>query len=278
MVSRTTSDRSPGTVTSAASGDDGLEAVLDATRQLLWIATPAEAAAVARRLITVLGGETIPARASTNDALPVDVSFGEDEPQVPAAPPFSLARLLIERHLPGFMLDAQRALELAHKTVRLAEDASVDALTGLANRRIVNRLLGRLQLSDTVIMVDLDHFKAVNDTLGHPEGDRVLKDFGRTIAATLRASDHAGRYGGEEFVVILGNNDDGAGDCGSDVYLTRLRQAWEAARPHPVTFSAGVAPARPDPKRALEAADRALYRAKTSGRDQWQEAMKEEYR
>lgn len=267
-----TSDGSPAAIVQAPAGEVVLEAVLDATRQLLWIETPAQAADVAKRLITAFGGEIIPARASTSDALPVDVSFGSGEPLVPVAPEFSAARLLIERHLPSFMLDAQRTLELAHMTVRLAEDATVDVLTGLANRRMLNRLLRRLTAGDVVIMVDLDHFKKVNDTLGHPEGDRVLKVLGRTIAANIRANDRAGRYGGEEFVIILGESD---GDPGS--FLVRLRREWELARPQPITFSAGVAPAGPHPGQALQAADRALYRAKTSGRDQWQWATKEDY-
>jgi len=256
----------------ATAGDAGLEAVLDATRQLLWIETPAAAADVAKRLIAAFGGETVSARASTSDALPVDVSFGSCEPLLPFAPAYSVARLLIERHLPSFMLDAQRALELFDMTVRLAEDASVDVLTGLANRRMLNRLLRRLSTNDIVILVDLDHFKAVNDTLGHPEGDRVLKVLGRTITATMRARDRAGRYGGEEFVIILG-------DCQGDPssFFERLRREWEIARPHPITFSAGVAPAAPDPARALLAADRALYRAKESGRDRWQWATTEDY-
>lgn len=275
MVSRRIADRTSGKVARAATGDADLEAVLDATRQLFWVETPAEAADVVRRLITVLGGQTVPARVSTSDALPVDVSFGEKEPLLPTAPALSLARLMLERHLPSFMLDAQRALELADKTVRLTQDASVDALTGLANRRMLNRLLGRLHLNDTLIMVDLDHFKAVNDTLGHSEGDRVLTVLGRTITGALRARDHAGRYGGEEFLIILGG--DGASEPEPDSFLLRLRLDWEAARPHPITFSAGVAPVAPDPQGALAAADRALYRAKASGRDQWQTATREDY-
>lgn len=260
----------------AATGDGGVQAVLDATRELLWVATPAEASAVVRRLITVLGGQTVRARGATRDAVPVDVSFGEQEPLLPSAPALSVARLLIEQHLPTFMLDAQRALELADKTVRLTHDASVDALTGLANRRTLNRLLGRLHLDDTLIMVDLDHFKVVNDTLGHSEGDRALRVFGRTLAGALRAKDHAGRYGGEEFLVIL--SADGLTDPDPDSFLRRLRLGWEDARPHPVTFSAGVAAAGPDPGAALTAADRALYRAKTSGRDRWLAATSEDYR
>jgi len=256
--------------------DTGLEAVLDATRQLLWIATPADATSVTMNLITALGGQTHPARSSPGNALPMNVSFGEGEPLLPCAPELSVARLLLERHLPTFILDAQRALELADKTVRLAEDASVDTLTGLANRRMMNRVVDRLDLNDTVIMVDLDHFKTVNDTAGHLEGDRVLKVLGRAIAATLRARDHASRYGGDEFLVVLGGDSDDLAD--PDSYLKRLQHEWEATRPRPITFSAGVAPTRPDPRRTLEAADRALYRAKSSGRDQWQEATMEDYR
>ena len=111
-------------------------------------------------------------------------------------------------------------------------------------------------------MVDLDHFKAVNDKLGHAEGDRVLRAFGQTITATLRAKDHAGRYGGEEFVVIL----DGNSGCSPEpgLFLMRLRRRWAAARPHPVTFSAGIAHPQPEPQRTMKAADRALYQAQTS--------------
>jgi len=205
------------------------------------------------------------------DAVPVDISFGIGRPVVPVAAPTSVSRILLETHLPAFMLDAQRALELADITVRLAEDASIDVLTGLANRRTLDRLLARLAPVDTVVMIDLDHFKHVNDSLGHPEGDRVLRTLGRTLTASLRASDHAGRFGGEEFVAILRDGDE------PEPFLTRLSLAWATARPHPITFSAGVAAAGPDPRRALQAADRALYRAKAAGRDQWQHAVPEDY-
>lgn len=253
-------------------GTAALEAVLDATRALLWIMTPADAEAVARDLVLALGGATAPAlSASGEESVPVDVSFGSGVPTLPVAPRLSVPRMLLERHLPAFVSDAQRALELADQTSRLTEDASVDALTGLDNRRTLGRSLGRLRSDDTVIMIDLDHFKAVNDTLGHQEGDRVLRALGRTLASTLRATDRAGRYGGEEFVVILSED-------GPESFLTRLRQEWVEARPHPITFSAGIAPARPDSARALAAADKAMYRAKEGGRDQWQWATEQDYR
>lgn len=250
--------------------DVALSVVLNATRALLWIETAGDASAVARDLVEDLGGVTVAAVASTDDALPVDLSFGVGEPVLPAAPRSSVARMLLERHLPIFVRDAQRALELADQTSRLTVDASIDSLTGLANRRMLSRALGRLRPGDTVIMIDLDHFKAINDTVGHQEGDRVLRILGQTLAAYVRARDRVGRYGGEEFVVI-------ASESRPEAFLTRLRLEWEKARPYPITFSAGIAPARPDPRRALDAADRAMYRAKASGRDQWQWATKEDY-
>jgi diguanylate cyclase (GGDEF)-like protein len=178
--------------------------------------------------------------------------------------------MLLERHIPTFIRDAHRALDLAEQASRLAEDAAVDPLTHLANRRMLGRALGRLRPENTVIMIDLDHFKAVNDTFGHEQGDSVLQEFGHALALTLRATDKAGRYGGEEFVVILNGNE-------ADPFLERLRSNWTNLRPHPVTFSAGVASARQNPHGTLGAADRAMYRAKESGRNQWQWATEKEY-
>ena len=244
--------------------------VLDATRALLWITSAVDAAAVAHDLVLALGGTTVSAGGPNGDAIPVDISFGAGPPVLPTAPRESPARALLERYMPAFVNDAQRALELVDQTSRLADDASIDPLTGLANRRILGRALGRVQPENTLIMIDLDHFKAVNDTLGHGEGDRVLRAMGRTLAATVRAADRAGRYGGEEFVVVLAPGD-------PEAFLGRLRDEWEETRPHPVTFSAGIASARPDPLRALEAADRAMYRAKEDGRDRWCTATKGDY-
>jgi diguanylate cyclase (GGDEF)-like protein len=251
--------------------DAALSAVLYATRALLWIESPTAVAEIARDLVEVLGGRVVPAADSTEDALPVDVSFSVGQPALPAAPQAGLARMLLERYLPAFVRDAQRALELLDRPSRLAQDASIDALTGLSNRRTLGLALGRLRPEDTVVMIDLDHFKAINDSHGHREGDQVLRLFGRTMAASLRAADQVGRYGGEEFVVILPGG-------GAERFLARLRIEWMRTRPYPVTFSAGVAAARPDPRTALQAADRALDRAKQSGRNRWERSTEEDYR
>jgi len=253
------------------SADAAVSAVLDATRALLWIESPTAVAEIARDLVEVLGGRVVPAADATEDALPVDVSFSLGQPVLPAAPPGGVARMLLERYLPAFVRDAQRALDLLDRPSRLAQDDSIDPLTGLANRRTLGRALGRLRPEDTVVMIDLDHFKAINDSHGHREGDNILRLFGRTLATSSRAAAQVGRYGGEEFVVILPAD-------GAERFLARLRIEWMRKRPYPVTFSAGVAAAAPDPGKALHAADRALHRAKQSGRHRWERSTEEDYR
>lgn len=243
-----------------------VEAVLAATHELLWISSRADAQATAVRLVAALGGAVVTPDAADGDALPVDVSFGEGGTLLPSAPVASVAHMQLARRLPGFVRDAHRAVELAARTRRLVEEAEVDPLTGLATRRVVGRALGRLRSDDLVIMLDLDRFKQLNDTLGHEQGDRVLRGFGRAIGACIRARDLAGRYGGEEFVIILTGSD---GSDGAEAFLNRLRTAWGAVRPHPVTFSAGISRVGSDPSRALAAADEAMYEAKRSGRDRW---------
>lgn len=244
-----------------------LEGLLDATRALLWIESADHAAGLCRDLIAEFGGTVVPAEGATSDALPIDVSFGLGQPMLPLAPEVSVARMLIERYLPGFVRDAYRALEVADRTSRLSEAASIDPLTGLANRRMLRRVLSRLRPDDTVILIDLDNFKRVNDERGHPEGDRVLRAFGAVLRSTARGGDHPGRHGGEEFVVVLTDSD-------AEVFLSRLTRAWERERPLPVTFSAGIAVGTGD---ALLAADRAMYRAKADGRDRWEWALAGDY-
>ena len=245
---------------------DDVVAVLTATRELLWAETPADVQASATRLVEALGGQVVRADDADSDALPVDVSFGQGVPLLPSAPAVSVAHMNLARHLPAFVRAAHRALELVGRTHRLVEEAEIDPLTGLPTRRRVGRALGRLETGDVVIMLDLDDFKRLNDTLGHDQGDRVLRTFGRVINDTVRARDHPGRFGGEEFVVILPADHDAEG---AETFLVRLRASWEASRPHPVTFSAGIAAVGVDPSTALPAADAAMYAAKRAGRDQW---------
>ena len=238
-------------------------AVYEATRSLLRLRTGGDARRIAEHLVRELGGRLVPAETDDPGVLPVDVSFGDGEPLLPAAPPGSPARALLERHLAPFVLDIRHVLELSGQNERLAESASTDMLTGLPNRRMLDRALGRLSADDTVIMLDLDHFKQVNDTFGHAAGDQVLRVFGRVLRAAVRGRDTVGRFGGEEFLIVL------SAPQGADFLLQRLRAEWLTERPFLVTFSAGIAPSAGDPDETVRLADQALYQAKEGGRDQW---------
>ncbi|MBW4030474.1 MAG: diguanylate cyclase [Acidobacteria bacterium] len=170
---------------------------------------------------------------------------------------------MLERYLPSFVIDVRRILQLHAEGERNQEDASLDSLTQLSNRRMTGRALGRLRPGEFVMMIDLDHFKAVNDSFGHPAGDQVLRTFGRALLATLRGRDFAGRYGGDEFVVVL------PVDSNPEPFLERLRELWAQVRPHDISFSAGIALVGYDVTTALADADAAMYHAKNTGPDQW---------
>lgn len=239
-------------------------AVLEATRALLWVRSAADAHRAAEELVTALGCSVVSAAADHPDAIPADLSFGDGDPVLPAAPAGSSEREELEVHLWRFLLDARRAIELASRTERLAEAATTDLLTGLSNRRMISRALGHLEYDDIVVVIDLDHFKEINDTLGHAMGDTVLRDFGATLQSTARARDIVGRFGGEEFLIIL------TPPMGADTFLHRLRAEWTLRRPVPVTFSAGIAQVGHQPDQVVARADAAMYEAKSAGRDRWQ--------
>jgi diguanylate cyclase (GGDEF)-like protein len=155
-------------------------------------------------------------------------------------------------------------LARVHQTAALTRDAETDPLTQLANRRTYNRALATLQPGDAVAIVDLDHFKLVNDNYGHDEGDRVLRSLARCLRGVSRQADCVARYGGEEFALVLAD----AGLDGARVLMQRLRDAWLATAPM-TTFSAGIAvhDDTSTPHETLQRADAALYRAKEAGRD-----------
>lgn len=164
--------------------------------------------------------------------------------------------------------------------------ASVDSLTGLANRRIfLERLelemarIQRYELGETsLLMLDLDHFKLINDSHGHGVGDQVLQQFGHLLQSHLRRTDLAGRVGGEEFAVLL----PGTGLEGAVELAERLRQSL-AGQPLVVdlaelrvTVSVGVtllAHPGDSATQALARADQGLYRAKQAGRDRVEVAL-----
>jgi len=161
---------------------------------------------------------------------------------------------------------------------RLYESATRDLLTGAANRRRILEALDaevasceRHGVPLSVLLLDLDHFKAVNDSLGHLGGDHALRSMAEAAQGELRAGDLLGRYGGEEFVVILRH----AGRTEARKAADRIRQRVEGlelsfeGKPLRLTVSVGVATLAPKggPEALLAAADAALYRAKREGRN-----------
>ncbi|MEI7645758.1 MAG: diguanylate cyclase, partial [Chloroflexales bacterium] len=154
-----------------------------------------------------------------------------------------------------------------------------DGLTGLFNHSVIEDLLvrevsraRRKKSPLTIVLIDLDHFKMVNDHYGHPAGDRVLKSLARMLQQRLRTSDLIGRYGGEEFVVLMPDTDGQSALGVIDTVRERFAQVSHRAGPDEfhVTFSGGVAVLQPfgDAADLSENADIALYQAKHHGRNQ----------
>lgn len=167
---------------------------------------------------------------------------------------------------------------LTNEKIELENTANTDQLTGVYNRRYfmenvgtLVEIIGRNRFS-FIVMFDLDHFKDVNDTYGHPAGDHVLVTVAKTITSSIRASDIFARYGGEEFILLI--------TCASPDHalplVERIRQDIEKTaieyegQTINVTISAGIAPvdsASEIDTAAISRADKALYQAKAQGRN-----------
>jgi diguanylate cyclase (GGDEF)-like protein len=192
--------------------------------------------------------------------------------------PFHPAELLarLDLHMRVRRLQA----ELREKNATLARLSTTDPVTLLRSRRYVTDFLAfevmrarRYRTPLSVAVADLDHFKRVNDSHGHRAGDLVLHATADVLRATLRGTDVAGRYGGEEFLVVLPQTDLG----GARRLAERVRAALEArridiggAQPLSVTLSIGVAAfgrSIESAEQLIEAADAALYEAKNAGRN-----------
>jgi diguanylate cyclase (GGDEF)-like protein len=163
---------------------------------------------------------------------------------------------------------------------QMYESALRDGLTKAFNKRyFTDRLESEFTFSTrhmtplTLVLFDIDHFKNVNDTFGHPAGDYVLTELSNMMAASLRAEDIFARYGGEEFAIVCRGSDSIQGQ----IVAERLRKAvetnhfmWEEKRV-PVTISLGLAtlpdPAIADSSELIRAADEALYKSKKTGRN-----------
>ncbi len=200
------------------------------------------------------------------------------------------------RSIAGDMLDATRqaqqrndqlqaqlrdtVVETEHLRTELEEHrraALVDPLTGLLNRRAMDARFDELLAQGRVfalLMVDIDHFKAINDSHGHALGDAVIRNVADAIRTCIRGGDHAVRYGGEEFLVMLPETPlDGASKVAeairTHIHGLRLVRKRDHFRLDPFTVSIGVTAWLPGDNAdgLLQRADRALYASKNSGRN-----------
>lgn len=238
------------------------ELLVPVLRRLLRAETAADIREAVEAFVRSAGARLEPPSPSGRGQLPVDLSYGGPTPLVPAADPDTLATL--SEVLPNLTADASVAFDRVVRSGFLVTSATVDPLTRVGNRRTALDVLGRVKATDTIVLVDLDHFKKLNDTLGHDAGDAVLRAFGDAASSVIRRQDTAVRLGGEEFALFLSATT--ADEAGAVV--ERLREQWRQVRPHPVTFSGGIAAVGAlGGQEALKAADAAMYRAKVAGRD-----------
>lgn len=187
----------------------------------------------------------------------------------------------------------ERILDLEDNLVKAREgmrfQATHDALTSLWNRGVIMELLGREivrsareKVSTAIILGDVDHFKKVNDTYGHLVGDEVLIEIARRLLHSVRSYDFVGRYGGEEFLVVLNNCD----PASTTKRAEQMRKAISSAPFHtkagalPLTMSLGVLVSQDWSEQPIEdllkETDKALYAAKEAGRNCFRVAKPEE--
>jgi diguanylate cyclase (GGDEF)-like protein len=239
-------------------GDD---VALTAARRLLRVNTRAEAADALHDALRDLGGQIVKPRLADPAALPQDVSLGVGDPLVVVPVDGASARERLVAQLPHLLDDARAAAARCDQHQRQEARARTDALTGLADRGETDARLAGAIAEDVVCLLDLDGFKSLNDTHGHPAGDRALRNFGALLRASVRDVDFVGRYGGDEFLVVFA----GTPLAIAEKRMDDLVRVWAEDGPG-IGVSVGVAlvDARGSTS-AAAAADRALYRAKRAG-------------
>jgi two-component system cell cycle response regulator len=198
--------------------------------------------------------------------------------------PFKSNELRVRLRAGRRIIELQDELIAAREALR--EKATHDPLTGLWNHEEILRILGqelkraeREGLSLSVVMADLDHFKNVNDTYGHPTGDMVLRTAAKRMVAATRDYDAVGRYGGEEFLIVLPGCDHRCATSSAARLLNciGLEAVDSSEGMIPITVSLGIAASIPKQRRdqdaMVKAADAALYRAKANGRNRFEVAQ-----
>lgn len=192
--------------------------------------------------------------------------------------PFDAHELKVRLRAGKRIIELQEELIEARENMRMM--ATHDALTGLPNRRAILEELEKEILrvrrgNDcmSIVMVDIDRFKQINDTFGHMAGDAVLREVSERMRNSIRAYDSVGRYGGEEFLVLVKNcdRDNSVGQAERLRALVREKPVVFDGRDVSVTVSLGIACSveieEPTPQMLIRLADNALYQAKADGRD-----------
>ncbi len=243
----------PSAATPEALGSAGREIILQALQPRRVPLEPERLAALARAL-EVPAVEILPVQGSGEPLGAVVVAFPEARPPVDEFTQYVVRTLATQAGL-GF--ERLRTAEM------LREESLRDPLTEVGNRRRALAALEVLKAGDAVALIDLDHFKKVNDTFGHAAGDKVLRTVAEFLHASVREPDEVFRFGGEEFLIVLAG-----ADAGGLAILERIHTSWRCQE-RATTFSAGIAVHREDDhfEETLGRADAALYDAKRSGRD-----------
>lgn len=181
-------------------------------------------------------------------------------------------RVVIERRRAERV--AERNRELHQESQQYRELSEHDQLTGLLNRHGVTRaiaeLFGEPQKAISLLVIDIDHFKPINDTHGHDVGDRILRQMGEVLSDSVRQSDRLARWGGEEFVLLLPESDGTVAEAVAEKLRQRIaRTRFEALPQQSITVSVGVGARRDgeDYHALFRRVDMALYRAKDAGRN-----------
>ncbi len=256
-----------------ATAGDGVEAVAEAEREppdlvISDVTMPrADGFELVRRLRARPASATVPillVSAATNaNRRAAGLDLGADD---------FIAKPIDPREL---LARIRAQLRRATERTELQRRSVVDPLTGALNRRGIDAVLKRMEeharrtgSTLSVLMIDVDHFKAINDQFGHPAGDAVLRHVARALVDAVRVADHVGRFGGDEFIVLLPD-----GTAAEAAALARRLGSLEVptisvdSKQLTITISIGAATLRPDDTvgSLLERADREMYQVKHRG-------------
>lgn len=235
---------------------------LHAARALLRARTEADVVEAVLEAVRALGGEAEPVTSGRARTLPIDLTFGTDEPLLPAGPPEVLDRL--RGAVPPIVEDARIAMDRARRDTHLQETAWADVLTGLVTRPRLEEVLERLGPGDTVACLRLDGHREAVERLGAEGAQALVGSFGRFLRRHVHAADTVGRLGPHTFGVLLLRTDlDAALEL-----VAGLRSRWLGRRGRPLGLTTAVAAvAHHKPARVLSAAEDGLEDQGTSGLD-----------